>query len=151
VVTVQRSHCRRYPWLCELGNFTGKGDKDMADQTKRCGTERNTYLELTPGQFLLIWRNRKGWNQDKAAQYFKISLHQYKMAEYDKNPEFPFWKISDFNPVLSNSEECLILRRQSGKLQWEVAQEVGLSRNAYRAQETGQTPCNKLLEYWDNV
>lgn len=121
----------------------------MATKTKRCRTKRinNKKLVPTPGELLLVWRRRLKWNQTQAAKYYKVSIFNYKLAEYDKlknfkYEEFKFWPLHDY-------EKCVIYRKRSGKTQIELGRELGVGRYWIRLQELGSVPCRKLIAYWE--
>jgi hypothetical protein len=103
---------------------------------------------LTPGEQLLIWRRRMGWNQSLAAAHYGVSLFNYKLAEYDKPREFKYKK---YNFTLRPYEKCLIYRKRSGKKQKEVAKEFGIGRYWLRLQEIGEVKCVKLLDWWERI
>ena len=121
----------------------------MEDKTKRSRVMRSSDedLKLTQGEKLLLWRRRKNWNQNKAARFFKISVFSYKLAEYSKLKNFNYAALEI--DLLLPHERCLIYRKRSGKKQKQIAQELNIGNYWMRLQETGKTPCNKLLEYWE--
>lgn len=123
----------------------------MENKVKRSGTERNLNKELilTDGEILLLWRRRKGWKQATAAKYYKLSLYNYKMAEYDNLKNF---RLKDTNIYpLKLYERCLIYRKRSGKKQSEIAVLLNVGRYWIRLQETGKVPCAKLSAYWEGT
>jgi DNA-binding XRE family transcriptional regulator len=105
-------------------------------------------IDLTPGEKLLFWRKRKGWNQTKAAKHLKVSSFKYKMMEYGKI-QLSF-KSSFIKPSLTPPERCYLYRRRCKKTQAEVAKELGYSREWIKQMEWGTVPCEPLLWYWEN-
>lgn len=120
------------------------------EKIKRSGTAGNTSkeLELTPGEKLMIWRRRQGWNQATAAEHFGISIFALKLAEYDKKGDIA--KFRDIPFTLRNYEKCVIYRKRSGKTQPEIGVLIGIGREWLRMQELGEVSCNKLLAWWEN-
>lgn len=120
----------------------------MENKNKRPRATGNFDERLTPGELLLIWRRRTGWNQLEAAQYYKVSIFHYKLAEYDKAKDFPYNKKIQI--TLRPYEKCLLYRKRSKKSQSEIASLLNIGRYWLRLQETGKIPCTKLLEFWEN-
>lgn len=106
-------------------------------------------VKLSQGEALLIWRRRKGWNQGKAAKYYKLSLFNYKLAEYGLLRGFCFDEVLNNIGLLHSHEECLIYRKRSKKTQKQVAHELGVCRYWLRLQEKGVQSCDKLLAHWE--
>lgn len=121
----------------------------MGKQVSGPRTTGNTdkKLILTPGEELLIWRRRKGWNQTEAAEYFDCSVFKLKMAEYGKAKDFSYVKVPKIE--LMDYEKCVIYRRRAKKTQTKIAKLVGLGREWLRLQELGQVPCDRLLQHWE--
>lgn len=87
-----------------------------------------------------------GWNQTQAANYFKVSLFKFKLAEYDKAPDFKYKKLKF---TLRPEEKCLLYRKRSKKSQSQIAKELDIGRYWLRLQETGIVSPEKLLQYWE--
>ncbi len=121
----------------------------MDKKAKRQRTSGNFDERLSPGESLLIWRRRKGWNQGEAARYYKVSLALYKSAEYDMLESFKV-KHKVLHLSLTDPEKCLLYRRRDGRTQLEVAKALGIGREWMRLQELGKVPCGKLLRYWQD-
>ena len=121
----------------------------MAGKIKRQRIKGNFIAELSPGEKLFIWRRRKNLNQDKAAKIFKVSVFEYKLAEYDKRQlaKLGYAEIS----VLQPHERCVLYRRRSGMKQEEIAGKLGISRNWLRQLESGKEDPAKLLAFWEGV
>lgn len=119
----------------------------MEDKVKRLRVAANFDGSLSPGETLLLWRRRMGWNQLEAATHFKVSIFTLKLAEYDKARNFKYRK--NIKIALRDYEKCLIHRKRSGLTQEEVAKQVGVGRYWLRLQEKGDVPCKKLLEFWE--
>lgn len=120
----------------------------MATKIKRSRIMPNLNEQLTPGELLLIWRKRMGWNQGEAAGYFGVSIFKYKLAEYDKAKDFPYKKNLKF--ILRSNEKCLIYRKRSKMHQSQVCRELNIGRYWLGLQELGKVPCTKLLEFWES-
>jgi DNA-binding XRE family transcriptional regulator len=118
----------------------------MAQQAKRPRTaELYSPLRLTKGEVLAINRRRAKQNQTQAANSLGLSLHDYKLMEYDIGENFPVIKIPR---KIFPHEECYIYRRRADESQKKIAKAIGVSRYWFMLQETGKIPCDKLLKYW---
>lgn len=120
----------------------------MGQETKRRRVTNNFDERLSPGEALLLWRRRQGWNQAKAAKHFKVSLFTLKLAEYDRMPYFKY-DLEQQSIKLNPNERCLIYRKRAKKTQVQVAKEIGCGREWLRLQEKGRVPCDSLLKYWE--
>lgn len=121
----------------------------MDTKTKQRRVTRNFDERLSPGEALLVWRRRMGWNQIEAAEHFGVSLFKYKLAEYDKAEDFPY--RSNLKITLKPHEKCLLYRKRSGKTQPEAAHDFGMGRFWLRLQEKGEIACDRLLAHWERT
>jgi DNA-binding XRE family transcriptional regulator len=117
------------------------------EKTKRSGTPRSLNSELTPGEKLLVWRRRKGWDQTRAAKHYKVSIFTLKLAEYGKAKNFPY--KPDLEILLEDHEKCFIYRKRSKKTQPQLAREYGCGKFWIQLQEHGKVDCSKLLKWWE--
>ncbi len=119
----------------------------MEDKIKRSRIAITT--DLTPGETLILWRKRRKWNQEKAAKHYKVSVFDYKLAEYDVAQEFKYRRIE--LKEVKDHERCFIYRRRFGMTQAEVAPKVGIGKYWLRELELGKAPCSRLLTWWETV
>lgn len=101
----------------------------------------------TAGESLVIWRRRENLNQVQAAALKEVHPDIYREWEADKREkDQPRYHAGELKP----NEACYLLRRRSGKLQRDVAAEMGISRLWVIQMEDGSAPVDRLLEYWKN-
>lgn len=118
----------------------------MGKTLKRPGTAKS--IKLTLGETLLLFRKDAEMNQFELALELGLTLHEYKLREYDKVVDKKLSTKFKNNVKLRPHEKCLVHRKRAGLSQAQVAKEMGISRQWMREQETGKIPCDKLLAYW---
>lgn len=99
---------------------------------------------------LLIQRKRKKQTQAEMADELKVSRLVYgKMErgeiEVDVNIIAPR-NINKLHPY----EACMIWRRRIGLTQEDIANSINRCRYWVRLMESGEAPCQELIEYWGN-
>lgn len=121
----------------------------MANKIKRPRTANplDGELRTTLAERLLLWRRRKQWTQLEASTYFGLTVHTYKLIEYGKIdcPTIEPGKQYQLKPY----ERCVIYRKRSGKLQKDIAKEMGICEFWLRKMEQGTVSCDKLLWWWE--
>lgn len=125
----------------------------MVNEVKRPLTASG--FELTAGESLAIDRRRRRTasgrhlNQTERADQLRVAVDVYRAWEADQTTKEG--KRQAKLTSLEDYEKCFLLRRRSGKLQRELAQEVGCSRLWLNKMETGQAGCDDLVAYWKRV
>ncbi len=106
--------------------------------------------KLTNGEKLFISRRRICRTQSHFASFFNMSRSSYSELELDKKDNYPDVSILGLGIVVSlmSHEKCVILRRRSNLEQYEVADDLGVSRYWVNQMELGKVPCKMLTEYW---
>lgn len=102
--------------------------------------------KITPTreESLILWRRRNGYTQQQAAAEYCVSLDRYREWESGNPSNSPRQHLGLLRP----HEVCYLLRRRSGKLQREIAAEIGLTRLWVIKMEAGTAPIERLREYW---
>lgn len=121
----------------------------MAKKTGRLRVKRVAdEIVLTPAERVLLWRRRKGWNQQQAAKHWGVSFHTYKLIEYGEI-ESKTMGLSRHDSM-SPHERCFIYRKRCDKTQEEVALELKVCRYWLRKMENGHADPTALLSYWES-
>jgi len=102
--------------------------------------------ELSPGERLVVWRHRKGWSQEAAAQCCHVSTSTYRRYEHDhyQDRSTPYVTLQ----TLTETEQCLVLRRRAGLTQAQVAEQIGRSRWFVNMVENGQLASGLVARYF---
>lgn len=102
-------------------------------------------MNLTKGQRLRVDRQRRGETQRQAAKRLDVAHKRYRYWEWDEYTwDAPRVKLGRLAP----HERCLLLRREAGLSQRELAEAIGVTRQYLNKMEAGKTSCRRLVEYW---
>ena len=102
-------------------------------------------LDITPGEKLLIERNRRNETQQQAAERMGIKRISYGKLERDsEEPEAP--KVG---MLLFGYERCIIYRIRKKLTQIEIAKQLNYSRYTVNKIENGKTNATRLVDFWE--
>lgn len=102
--------------------------------------------QLSPGERLSVWRRRKGWSQEAAAQSYAVSTSTYRRYERDQYDAIstPYVSLQ----TLSVTEQAVVRRRRSGMTQADVARAIGRSRWFVNMVENDQLSSGLVARYF---
>lgn len=110
-------------------------------------------FEIRDHELLLVHRRRLGITQRKAAEDVGVTQREYSHIERGEHP-MPDWAhrwVRNAVDYLEPHELCVLYRHQAGKLQREVATEMGISRVRLNQIERGYAPraVDHLIWHWE--
>lgn len=101
-------------------------------------------LKPTKGEALLIERRRLRETQMGAAARYRVTPDKYRDWEADRRDDAPRPQKLRLQPF----EICYLKRRRAGKMQKEVASQIGVTRLWLMKMEQGEAPADRLVEFW---
>jgi hypothetical protein len=113
--------------------------------------------QLTPGEALFVTRRRLGKTQGAMAKKHRVRTYQYIRWEDDVVPSdrdgqtLPIPKVKLKWRELTPGEQCVVMRRRSGKSRIVVARELGCSTTWLSAMEHERASTAKLMRFWGLV
>lgn len=104
-------------------------------------------MRIKRSEALALLRRRAGITQVGMARVHGVTRHEYGLMELG---QFPIPKDWDLRVgTITTQERCWLYRRRAGKLQREVAEELGVSRVWVNNMERGLAPVQDLVTYWE--
>ena len=111
---------------------------------------------ISLGERLLIDRRRRNEHQYQAAERLGLSRVVYGRWERDEPLEedgkWPEGQEKSFRIKIGRlrpNEQCLLHRRRAQRTQADVAEEFGCCRWTINRIESGFSPAEELLRYWE--
>jgi len=103
-------------------------------------------MHLTEAERFLVYRRRRGFNQDKAAKQAGVRSHIVVKWENGTLaiPKSKRPKLGALKPY----EKCFVLRRRKGISQEKLGAMIGRCRAWVALMETGQEPYGELAKFW---
>lgn len=120
----------------------------ITETTQRPG-ETIDFSELSTGERLYIWRNRKGFDQYKAAEHHGTTYRVYGKWERDEKPTTGKPKYVGLQAELTKLETCLLLRRRKGWTQRQLSVAMQRSHGWIKRLESGRSRYESSLHaFW---